>query len=391
MDTRISANARGNLKALWGFALVWNVVSVPVLVYVPPELRRNPVAAIGFVFPIAGVGLLLWAVLSTLRWRRFGESWLEAPAATAGSAWTATVHARLPQPEQPDAYVVVVRLSCLQRTVSRSNNESNVQERIVWREELEVPAHRISFGADGAAIPVRFDIPADALPTSAVGKGPGVLWVLTAEAALAGVNLKEDFDVPVSRGTGVAAATPAARAQSGAAAAITPDDLLRTGVTVKTAAQGTAITFAPRRNPAFAVGISAFAAVWTGALWLQWFLGVPWIFPIVTGLFDLLLVWIVTSLWFGTTTVNASAGEVRVRRSTLGLGGTRTVAAADVAALELHIGMQTQGRFGTPYYDVRARLKNGRKVTLGSGVRNKRHAEWLADRIASAAGIKRAA
>jgi hypothetical protein len=197
--------------------------------------------------------------------------------------------------------------------------------------------------------------------------------------------------VPVSRGTGVAAATPAARALSGAAAAITPDDLLRTGVTVKTAAQGTAITFAPRRNPAFAVGISAFAAVWTGALWLQWFLGVPWIFPIVTGLFDLLLVWIVTSLWFGTTTVNASAGEVRVRRSTLGLGGTRTVAAADVAALELHIGMQTQGRFGTPYYDVRARLKNGRKVTLGSGVRNKRHAEWLADRIASAAGIKRAA
>ena len=54
----------------------------------------------------------------------------------------------------------------------------------------------MAFGPQGASIPVGFDIPADARETTAVGRGEGIIWVLTAEAALPGVNLKEDFDVP---------------------------------------------------------------------------------------------------------------------------------------------------------------------------------------------------
>ena len=97
---------------------------------------------------------------------------------------------------------MVLRLSCLQRTVSRNSGERTEHERILWREETEVAASRMAFGPEGASIPVRFDIPADALETTAVGRGEGIFWVLTAEAALPGVNLKEDFDVPV-RGRGV--------------------------------------------------------------------------------------------------------------------------------------------------------------------------------------------
>ena len=53
--------------------------------------------------------------------------------------------------------------------------------------------------ASGHRSPCASHLPADALETTAVGKGAGVLWVLTAEAALPGVNLREDFDVPVRR------------------------------------------------------------------------------------------------------------------------------------------------------------------------------------------------
>ena len=52
--------------------------------------------------------------------------------------------------------------------------------------------------------------------------------------------------------------------------------------------------------------------------------------------------------------------------------------------------MQTQGRFGTPYYDIRATLKNGRKRTLGGGIRQKRHAEWLAAQVRGTIGIRAA-
>ena len=385
---RIAGNARANLRATWLFTVLWNTVSVPILYYIPPELHRNPVAAIGFVFPVAGAGLLVWAVLATLRVRRFGDAWLEVTSAPAapGGTWTAAVHARLPQPADAGGYAVTVRLTCLQRTISRSSDDRSERERIVWREEVEVPASSVAFWPEGASIPVRFDLPADALETTAVGKGEGVLWVLTAEAALPGVNLKEDFDVQVRRDAAEPRTlTPRTHA---APAGVSVDDLARAGISVAPSPGGTTFRFGAMRNVAFAVGVTAFTAIWTGALWLQWFLGFPWIFPLLTGLVDLLLIYIVLDVWCGTTTVTAGSGDVRVHHSVLGLGGTRVIAAAEIASLDLHIGMQTQGRYGTPYYEVRARLTSGRKASLGGGIRNKRHAEWLAAQMRASIGIK---
>jgi hypothetical protein len=386
--TRIAGNTRANVKGLWFFAVLWNVVSAPVLVYIPPELARQPVAALGFLFPIAGVGLIAWALVTTARSRRFGATWLDTTRGPArpGDTWHAAVMARLPQPDGGDGYTVSMKLTCLQRTISRSSDDTSERERILWREEMDVDSSRIRFGGEQASIPVRFDIPADALITTAVGKGEGVLWVLTAEAALPGVNLKEDFDVPVRRTAGDVTPAPASAATP--AAMVSVDDLARSGITVQPAPGGMAFRYAPMRNVPFAIGITAFTALWTGALWVQIYLGFPWFFPIVTGLFDLLLGFITLELWLGTTTVTAAAGELRVHHTLLGIGGTRVIAAADIASIGLHIGMQTQGRYGTPYYDIRARLKSGRKRTLGSGVRNKRHAEWLAAQMRASIGIK---
>ena len=93
-------------------------------------------------------------------------------------------------------------------------------------------------------------------------------------------------------------------------------------------------------------------------------------------------------LWLGATVVIAGNGTLRVRHAVLGAGRSRTLRAADIASIDLHINMQTQGRFGTPYYEVRARLTNGRKASLGDGIRNKRHAEWLAAQMRASIGVK---
>src|SRR5262249_1953872 len=117
--------------------------------------------------------------------------------------------------------------------------------------------------------------------------------------------------------------------------------------------------------------------------------GFPWIFPILTGLIDLLLVYIVLDLWLGGTVVVAGNGAIRARHSLLGVSRSRTLYAGEIAAIDLPINMQTQGRYGRPYYQVRARRTNGRKVSLGDGIRNKRHAEWLADQMRTAVGVRR--
>ena len=48
--------------------------------------------------------------------------------------------------------------------------------------------------------------------------------------------------------------------------------------------------------------------------------------------------------------------------------------------------MQTTGRSGTPFYEIRVTKPNGRRGSLGSGIR-KAHAEWLAREMRSGMGL----
>ena len=60
-STRVRSNTRSNLIGAWVFAVVWTLISAPLLFFIPRELERKPIAAIGFLFPIIGIGLLSWA------------------------------------------------------------------------------------------------------------------------------------------------------------------------------------------------------------------------------------------------------------------------------------------------------------------------------------------
>jgi hypothetical protein len=86
----IPGNTQSKPRTAWSVGIVWNLISAPLLVIIPRELERNHLAAIGFLFPVLGVGLLAWAVITTLRWRRFGASRFEMGAATVGGALSGT-------------------------------------------------------------------------------------------------------------------------------------------------------------------------------------------------------------------------------------------------------------------------------------------------------------
>ena len=115
------------------------------------------------------------------------------------------------------------------------------------------------------------------------------------------------------------------------------------GIHVRQTETGVEYHFAAARNPSFALGLTAFLLIWTGALWLQIALDAPWFFPLLTGLFELLLL--------------------------------------------AQVSMQTSGRSGTPYYEIRATTRAGRRHALGNGISKKAHAEWLANDMRSAIGL----
>jgi len=389
--SRVRSNTRTHLIGAWGFAVLWTLISAPILFLIPREIERKPIAALGFVFPIIGVGLLTRAVMLTMRWRRFGPSWFEMAApASPGGVCAGTIRTRLDRPSPGERLVVTIKLTCLQRIVSGVGKDRSVREHIVWREEQDVPAEQILFTPTGAAIPVHFPLPADARETTTSTRSGGVFWALAVNASLRGVDLDEDFDVPVLGG---ATARPVQKDGPYIAVAeptrpaVTHQDLAVAGIHVRQTETGVEYHFAAARNPSFALGLTAFLLIWTGALWLQIALDAPWFFPLLTGLFELLLLAIVADLWLGSTDVTVGPHAISCRHAIAGFGTTRAIASDDIAKIDLHISMQTSGRSGTPYYEIRATTRAGRRHALGNGISKKAHAEWLANDMRSAIGL----
>lgn len=382
----IPGNTQSNLRTAWLFGILWNLISAPLLFIIPGEWARNHLAAIGLLFPVIGVGLLTWAVMTTLRWRRFGPSRFEMDPATLGGQLSGTIHTRF---KDVQSLRVTLKLTCLDRITRGSGKDRDTRENILWREEYVVPEGQIGLGGFGASIPVRFAIPPDARATTAVGRSDGIVWVLAAEANLPGVDFKEDFDVQVRRGESTGTVEPTrSDAFTPAREPISSADLAASGIHIAPTHEGTQYHFAAARNASFASGLTMFTLLWTGALWLQYTLGFPWIFVVVTGGFELLLLLVVLDTWFGTTTVTIGSEIVRRRHAILGMGSTRAIPMTSIKNVDLHISMQSTGRAGTPYYELRAFLDSGRRTHLGQGIRNKRHAEWLLGEMRKQIGIE---
>jgi len=104
-------------------------------------------------------------------------------------------------------------------------------------------------------------------------------------------------------------------------------------------------------------------------------LGAPLLFPLIFGFFDLLLLYGVLAHWLGRITVVADTGLLKVDRRILGFGGERRLEGNVISAIEPAIGMQVGS---TPYYDIKVSRTDGRPLTLGGGIRDKREAQYLA-------------
>ncbi|MGZ8392264.1 MAG: hypothetical protein ACXWWK_05420, partial [Gemmatimonadales bacterium] len=116
---------------------------------------------------------------------------------------------------------------------------------------------------------------------------------------------------------------------------------------------------------------------------LQLYFRAPLVFPILTGLVGVLILISVLDLWLGVSRVTVDAGTLTWATGYLVPGRERTLHASEIADVITSIGM----RAGTTvYYDVTVVRKTGKKVKVGSSLRNKREAEWLAGRIKKALG-----
>ena len=378
---RITSGAHKSVLLLWVFVLFWLAFSTVItLLVVPPEWQRgNHVALIAMIFPVIGLAVLVFALTTTLAWRRYGQSAFEMAAVPGALGGTLEgmiqVNARL-RPE----HGLHLRLSCLRRTTTSTGKNRTTTEKILWQDEKWLRPDLPQTGLNVTGIPVYFRLPADQ-PESTTSLGDGIHWRLEASAKVRGPNYHATFEVPVFK----VPETPTPSDDPTAQYQMSLDEIrqqIHSRVQVNDLADGgKEFIFPAGRNPGFATGATVFVLIWTAVIVFLIWKHAPIIFPLVFGAIDLLMIVFAFDLWFRRSRVVATPEQMQIETAWLGFKKQRTLKVSDVASLATDVGA-TAGH--TAYYDLKIRTRDGRDFTAAKNLGSKPEADWLVQQMAAA-------
>ncbi|MBT8090339.1 MAG: DUF3592 domain-containing protein [Gammaproteobacteria bacterium] len=191
----IRSSSKTAMWGAWAFAAFWNLISaaLPFLLYKEVVEKENYVALIGLLFPLVGIGLLVWAVRRTIEWRRFGAApvTLDPFPGSIGGHVGGTIDLNIPF---DPATRFQLTLNNLHSYVSGSGKNRSRQEEAIWQDATIAHAEQ---GARGTRLAFRFDVP-EGLAGSDADQGDSYhVWRLNLRAELPGANIDRDYDIPV--------------------------------------------------------------------------------------------------------------------------------------------------------------------------------------------------
>jgi len=199
---RSNSQNRKSQYLLWVLAIICNIVTLPFLVAMFQQFARfrNPIVLILLGFNLIGVILAVAAIKATVRHRRFGDAYFEFESLpfSTGDHVRGRIHLRF---DTRADHGIDLRLSCIRKTVTGSGEDSTTRQAVLWQAEQKVPSYALQPGPLGRAIPVDFPVPAESPITNHDNPHDQILWQLHAQANVPGVDYKDDFEIPVFRGT----------------------------------------------------------------------------------------------------------------------------------------------------------------------------------------------
>jgi len=192
----VKSNSKKTMYFTWGFAAFWNLVSAPLpfLMFNEVVEKENYAALLGLLFPLVGIWLIVWAVRSTLEWRRFGPAPVTLdpfPGALDGHVG-GTIDINLPYDSSAN---IMLTLTNVHSYVSGSGKNRSRQEKAKWQDKQI--AHTES-GPKGTRLSFRFDVPAGLAESDADQSTDAYyLWRLNLKADLPGVDIDRNYEIPV--------------------------------------------------------------------------------------------------------------------------------------------------------------------------------------------------
>jgi hypothetical protein len=378
---RILDSSRALMFTAWIVAGFWFLIAVPTgfLGLRAAIQEGKPAALLALLFPMFGIGLIGWAVRQTLRYRKYGVSRLELSTVPGviGRRLSGMVRApaRLHSKEG-----FQVKLICVRKVRTRRGRNTARVESILWEEAQTVQGVLTRASASMEIhIPVAFRLPPEVEPYDVTDSTNRVLWRLQVTASVPGVDYESQFEVPVFR-------TPESdQPRSLEEARLTEEPAesayrqpADSPIVVSSSRRGTEVLLPAARNPGAAAGLTIVLLLWLGAIVLLAYYRSPVLFPIITGLFGVLILVVVLDLWLKVSRIIVDAGTLTWASGYIVPARERTIPTSEVADVTTSIGMQVGG---TVYYDIVVVRKNGKTMKVGHSIRDKREAEWLAGRI----------
>ncbi len=202
LESETGAGAAG----LWIFAIIWNAISLPAAWIVGHDANAPKAANLIWLFPLVGLGVLWGAIHQTVRWRKFGRTRFvpsTMPGAIGGYLGGVI---EVPARVMPEADAQLA-LRCVRRETRGSGKNRHTSDVVLWEHEESIARDKWITGTGGTRIPVLFYIPATCAATDDSDSNNEVVWRLSANAAVPGVDFATQFKVPVYA-TGVTAPPP---------------------------------------------------------------------------------------------------------------------------------------------------------------------------------------
>lgn len=400
-----SVNKKSYITA-WIAAAFCTLFTAPFMLGMIPDLLRksDPRVFILLGFNLFSAILIINAIRATIRHERFGNSYCEFDPlpVSPGRRVTGRIQLRF---ETQASHGIDLRLSCVRRIVTGSGKDQSTSKVTLWQADKNVPSSALEPGPLGRAIPVEFDLPADALISDQSNPSDQILWLLHAQADVPGVNYSDDFELPVFRtADSPQPATDSSQESSfgssannfGFATARSVDadsgavaQPARTKVIVSMHDGGTEFYFPPLRTPTRALMLFVVALVFSGAVYALIHSHVPVLFTALFALGDLFVIFGFFHVTFGSARIGVGNGEVLSRRGILGLGATKRFPFSEVASI-LPVGSVQQGGNSddNSIYSIQLQTKNGQKFTLADEISTRQEARWVVSQLETLASLK---
>lgn len=388
----IRSSSKAAMWGAWFFAGIWNLISAPLPFMLVEEIteKQNYLALVGLLFPVVGIGLLVWAVKRTREWTTFGPApvTLDPFPGSIGGHVGGSIDLKLPFDANNEFTVTLTNINSY---VSGTGKNRSRREKAKWQKKLVAHAET---GPNGTRLTFRFDVPAGEKESDTEKDDSYNLWRLNLHAELAGTDVDRDYEIPVyataqqSRFLSSIAVDKSEEKQKAA-----DERAVREVVNLQTSGADKRMFFPMGRHLGSALGGFLIGGIFTA---VGWFLVVKeghTFFGSVFGGIGALVALACLYMMCNSLEVRYANQEVRTIRRLLGIPvGRKRMHANSFERFTKDSSLKTQsGNKHVIYYTVAAVDRQGNELVMGEGFKGENEADAAIELFSQEFGLLQAA